>query len=350
MSLVLFLFCYFAMSKAFAEPSGKTFIATDKLIEESNLSNAANVKNAIRQFGIKEGSPACSLTFVSNTGYAITARHCISDSFPANTKTSKEVSPDLVIEELDLSEILGSKIKIFLHQNAHFSIGDFKGQMRVFEQNQIETHARVVSVISGSILENKMETYERFVISRERNLESFSDIAVLKFDLGSVSCVKDSSHSKGQSVAMLGYPGYRPDTDERLTEINPPVISLGEVCSIDNRSFDNILSHYSSVMKIINFLSIQSHMKGFKRINNEFSAYLIFHSAILSPGASGSGLFDMNGNVVGVNVSKMNFPIDPKKNPEETFIPGSYIAVPIQRVKDIILSQGVDPNEVFNCK
>lgn len=339
---------------------GDFYLAAGKALEQVPIQNMAQIKKAVKNFTPKHGTQNndCSLTFISSNGYALTARHCIESLIPDGAISEKSISTTLSYKEIDLKQVLNKDFPLTLIENASYAQGDVADLLAQVEANTIKTKARIISILPGQLIKAPISIEERFEVSLKHNLDNFSDIALLKFDVEDVACVQDANPVPNELVAMVGFPGARPRSIfHDIAETNPPAMSFGEICTVSDQSFEKVDELLTAMEKILSYFGIQENKKAFKRLTAKYSDELIFHSALLSPGASGSGLFNQDGKIVGVNVSMIQIYSKPNPHnplglwkPQQTYTPGTYIAVPMQRIKKIIQSQGIDLTQVFNCQ
>ena len=119
---------------------------------------------------------------------------------------------------------------------------------------------------------------------------------------------------------MIGYPGDAEKQDKTLGFILganqfAPSISTGNSCEI---RFENLRRQIENLSTFKKFLVAMLYSRSHAELENQTKIYheiykneVIIHNARSGPGASGGGLFNSDGDLIGINMRGSNFEKDP---------------------------------------
>ncbi|MGZ3869244.1 MAG: trypsin-like peptidase domain-containing protein [Bacteriovorax sp.] len=306
----------------------------------------------------------CSLVFVSNSGYALTARHCLEPKLNELNATIKQSADGLTIVEIDQNKIKDQTLEITMFENKTFAkeltAENYAEYFKFIELAKQKAQVKIISVQSGHISNydaNKIGNEKLLDISKKHNWGAFTDYALIKIDIKNAPCSPVDNFKKNEKVMIIGYPGAGASSDHLSSEINSPTVSVGQECKVSGNSFDNQINKLSSYQRALYYFSLKERVKEIENVYDKYSSDLIFHSALMSEGASGGGTFNKNGKLIGINIEGIKI-VETKNesnvfgqwNPDQVYSPGSYVSLPIDRIKEELLKQKINLSEVFDCK
>jgi hypothetical protein len=348
-----FLLPFFLLAGSLAYSDPQIFYGEDAVSPSLRPAKLSSNIKAVHGYTL-EGA-GCTLVQVSNSGYALTNRHCLADYLRDHASFSRSrfelpTGEKIFSENYDqeklrtLGGVLEQKTQLeFLQESI-----DAKAKE---EFNPSEAIPFKIIVVPDGSLSAEILDVELFKFYRERNLGTISDFALIKLETANRSCVKIGNQKPGSPIYSVGFPGYAKRVSDGTTvTLNAPTISLGFDCFADDRTFDGQMANLKELKKFFDDLQFKTNIDKIKQIERELSDVLISHSSHLDRGNSGSGLFNDNGDLIGINVGIFN--LYKTGNPAKDYAPGAYMAIKIDKIqKD--LKKYLTPEEyaeAFRCE
>lgn len=357
---MLFSLCsilFFTSLAHASETFGKRFIGEETIpVSHIPLRIQKNV-NAVR--AVEIANTFCSLVFVSKTGYALTNRHCVAAFLNAKSALKPVQAEGLIYYTVDRNKfqelvgtlVLKSRVDVLKTAVIHPNILQAAYLMSV-----TNVPFRVVAVPDGFMHPESAENISaKFAKKRRLNLAEFSDFALIQVNVEANECASVGTAQYGQTVHSVGYPlasSGRAESDKY--HFNPATITFGKMELSPITAFSGQLENQTATQKISYFWQNVGHVLDFQKMQRGQADAIIFHSALISLGNSGSGLFNNRGQLVGLNLGEYAMAVSPmfsKRTPEDDYARGAYFAVPIRRITEYLRAQlsATEFANVFNC-
>lgn len=172
---------------------------------------------------------------------------------------------------------------------------------------------------------------------KKNHFGELADYALVKLPESNCACAKTGTLDSSGKLMMVGFP----DDDRMKNQVmdaNPDVpsyssVSFGERCELTD---DGYLAWYSQ-LTFLQKIVAQGFQPGLSAViqknktlyHEAFSGDLIFHNARSGGGASGGGLFNKQGEFVGLNIMAQNFNIS--EDPFSAALSTKYIRSELEK-------------------
>jgi hypothetical protein len=296
------------------------FTSVDNIDHLNLPTNFEKVKYAAVSLG------DCGGTYIGSNGYILTALHCLRTRVQEHI-TIKEFKTDLVRTNLE---------ELRTKPSTNFHIG-INAQLPTME---FPTQYKIIAAGKGyytgiDFLQAAIKNSDFFSKLQEDGYGSTQDWAIIKIEEKNTPCVniENPGLREKEKVWSLSYQA-REGYETWKSHKSKQYYSEGIITSgiTDNSAFQKWLQKFSVDKRelLVNFYKSTLELPG-----------ALFTTVDAVPGVSGSGLFDKDGNVVGVLNAVEWFGL----NGQEVYLPGTTQAVSTSSIVEA-LKQHFSDNEI----
>ena len=295
----------------------------DELPLKLRPNNYSAILAAVKSYSPQIGS-VCSFVFISNEGHALSSKHCFDEIFKNRNLVENQKIGDL--------EIGKYKKELIKKQVFPISIVDSDQSFNV----EILAVGEGLEVIPSFI----DLTTEQIKTLRSNNIGMFSDYVLFKIPIKNSPCVKIKEIQTQESVFSIGIQNKTQHKAEYKR-----TFAAGKICNELN--MDDHIREMGTLSKLFFENTMKNMADKFNKVIRQLQPEILFHSAIMTSGASGGGLFNLEGYLVGINSFILLNSGDEKK-----YIPGAYASLSITKIKQLIASDMSEEqiNAAFRCE
>lgn len=303
----------------------------DDLPTESRPANYRSILDATKHYKVENDRAHCTLQFVSNHGHALTARHC----FLAEIRTQDDFMIKANIEGTSVYKFDSNKMKahkfgisITTFPEVPKEQGVSPVAVRSYQyENSKEDFIQAKVVAVGEISYNDPTiSHNSFKTLKKIDGGYFSDFILLKFPVQSNFCVETDTPNHGESIFTVSFP-------------NRHIKNIADRRSVTRGQITGKIEKGSDTSS--------SLLEGINQLAKEAEGKILFHSALTGPGASGGGVYNNSGKLIGINLAGIL-----NRSTEKEYLPGSYNALSIIQIKSLLKKSLSDSeiSEAFDCR
>ncbi len=226
---IFFLFS-FLNNLAFGQVSQIEGKFLNELPSELRPPNYSTVLDSVKHFELQDSNSKCSLFFISNDRYALSARHYFDTELKQKGLSRLETIDQTSVEKIDLTKSKDRSFPLVVTEPILITqemLQDLSILRKMLSENNPSKlyGSSIVAIGASYAAGSKLPTLDQYKNLFKKNMDVFSGFVVIKLPFQNTPCVKTSSLKKGEEVFMVGFPTRGPNViDYGRT------ISVGKQC------------------------------------------------------------------------------------------------------------------------